>query len=267
MRNILKLWSLFLLGALFIVSCSKEDGTFQNLQAGGSILSFTNVVTGFYDLGDVANASIAFDMDSHGDAVSSVKIFKSYNGGASVEHAVINTTPSTVTITLTDAMDGLGITENDLAVGDKFTYTFEITNGSGVSKSGKSQVIPVSCNSSLAGMYDYTTTSTWCGSPTLTGTVEWTEAAAGVYEISDWAYGAYEDCYGGSAAGWGTLQLTDVCNKITQIGEDNYGDTWTFNITSVDGSDLNFTWDNTYGENGTVKLTRTDGTDWPPLVN
>ncbi len=272
MRNIFKLTGLIILGVMVYSSCSKDEGTYQDLQPGGSILSFTNSVNGFYDKGDVANTFISFDMDTHGEPVTSVKMFKSYKPsggtyGAFVEHGIVNSFPLTVTIPLLDAMNGLGITEADLEVGDEFTFSFEIIGAAGLSKAGKTQVVPVSCKSSLAGTYDYTTTSTWCGSPALAGTVDWVEDAAGIYSVSDFAYGSYQDCYGGAAAGWGTLQLTDVCNKITQIGEDNYGDGWTFNITNVDGADLHFTWDNDFEENGTVMLSRTDGTEWPPLTN
>ncbi|MDX1406674.1 MAG: hypothetical protein R3330_01040, partial [Saprospiraceae bacterium] len=66
---------------------------------------------------------------------------------------------------------------------------------------------------------------------------------------------------------WGSLQLVDVCNRISVSGVDNYGDSWQFVINSISGADLNATWSNTYGEFGTVIISRTDGADWPPLSN
>lgn len=268
MKNSLRLIGLFFLGAVLFASCSEDKKTFEELTPEGTVVFTQNVTPDFFDLGDIENSSVSFDLGTAGETASTVIIYKSYNGGAPVEHARVTSIPSTITVTAAEAIDGLGITFDDLAVGDNIALSFEVEAGGTTYGSGKVQNIPVTCFSDLAGIHSYTTTSTWCGSTDpLTGTVEWTSPSTGIYEVSDWGYGSYQDCYGSEAAAWGSLQLQDVCNVISQLGEDNYGDTWEFNITGIDGPTLSFSWTNTYGESGTVELVRDGGVDWPPLSN
>jgi len=221
-------------------------------------------VNGFYDLGDLDNTFVAFDVNSGGDAVSNVTIMKSFSGAAGSFGPVEHTSGSlgNYSISINDAVSGLGITADQVEVGDSFTFT--TTAG----PSSRSLVVNASCSSALAGTYAYSSTGYFCDDAgALTGEVTITEAAAGVYDISDWAFGTYEQCYGGAAQSWGSLQLTDLCNTINIIGADNYGDSWTYTVDGVSGADLTITWANTYGEFGTVVLSRTDGTEWPPLKN
>ncbi len=255
-----------LLVALFFVSiftgCEEED-TFP-FETKGATVAIANAA-GFFDLGDLSN-TFSFDASSLGENVSSFDILKSYNGGTPVFHATVNSLPTTISITPAEAVDGLGISTDDLQIGDEIIFSFDnVVTASGTYPSGASVAAAVSCLSSLAGTYDFSTVDHFCAAGPETGQATWTEVGPGTYEIDDWAYGTYQTCYGGSAASWGTLQLSDVCNQLSILGDDNYGDTWSFSSIDVDGANLTLAWTNTYGESGTTTLTRTDGTEWPPL--
>jgi len=254
---------LSMLGLLvFTFSCTDiEDDDF--FTEGGSVLFFKNINPGFYDLGDTDNTFVGFDVLGNGDVISDVVITKSFNGEAGSFGPIQHTTGSlgNYTITLLEALDGFGITADQVVVGDLFTFT--ATSGTAV----RSLNFQASCSSSLEGKYEYTTTNYFCADAgPLTDTVTITEAAAGVYELDDWGFGTYQQCYGSPAAGWGSLQLTDLCNKISVIGLDPFEDSWTITVDSVDGDKLTLTYANTYGEFGTTVLTNPDG-DWPPLTN
>ncbi len=250
-------------------SCVGED-RFTNLfneneyTVQGAVIETSNVVNGFFDLGDPDNASVGLDMSSLGAAVNATEVFMSYNGGESKSFANVSSLPSSLTITLNEALSAMGLNLADLAVGDAFALNFETSTAEGTFKTGKSFPIPVTCKSELAGMYDYSTENYFCEGDAVTGSVEIVESSAGVYVFSDWAFGTYQACYGGEAQSWGSLSLTDVCNTLTVGGLDNYGDTWSYSNLSVNGDKLTFTWENTYGESGTTTLTNPNG-DWPPL--
>lgn len=230
----------------------------------GAVISLSNVV-GFFDKTDDASV-FSFDAGTLGEAVTSFDILKSYNGGDAVLHSSGNT-PSSISITLAEALNGLGVAIDDLAIGDAITFSFDnLATPSGAYPSGVTVNAGVACASLLAGTYDYST-EPWCGGDPVTGQATWTEVGPGAYEVDDWAYGAYPACYGGfMAASWGELQLVDVCNQLSISGLDNYSETWSFSSITVDGSNLILSWMNTYmDEAGTTTITRTDGTEWPPL--
>jgi len=255
--------------SLLIAGCS--DGTIGDTFAddyyqdqGASLIIPTNVTSGFFDLGDTDNASADFDLILEGAAPSNVDINVSFRGtDATIASGV--SVPSTHSFSVADVLSATGVDLSTVEVGESCTFTFDATNGTGVNRSSRSLTVPFSCFSSLAGTYDFVTADIWCGEPNSSGQATWTEVGAGLYEIDDWAYGSYQACYGGGAASWGSLQISDVCNKLTVLGLDNYDDTWTLGIDDISGSDLTIRWSNTYGETGTTTLTRTDGSEWPPI--
>lgn len=196
---------------------------------GGTVVSPSNVVNGFFDLGDLDNSMIAFDLTETGAASSSVSVKASYNGGAFTEFTSVSV-PATVTVPANDLISTLGIDASSIAVGDAVVFVFDATASGGTFRSSSTLTAPYSCNSALAGTYDYVSTAYFCGGPDLTGQVTITETGAGTYTFDDWGFGTYVECYGGPAAGWGSLQLNDICNKISISGLDGYDDTWTFTI-------------------------------------
>lgn len=232
----------------------------------GAIVSITDVQSGFFDLADIPNAGVEFSVDTKGEAVSSVTVYKSYNGGERVEHASTSSIPATFNIPVDEAVNGLGITVDDLELGDEITFSFDATASSGTYRSGGTLNAPVTCLSSLAGTYDVVTIP-WCDNTArFEGTSTWEEVSAGVYSIVDFAFGSYEICYGpGSALPDGDLRVNDVCNTITITGTSQWGEVYTWRITDISGSDMTIDWENDYGEAGITTLTRTDGSNWPPL--
>ncbi len=203
---------------------------------------------------------------------------------------------TTVNFKLTDVLDALNIDVDSIAGGDRirFESTITLNDGrtftrfntganviSGASFRGTFLVDQsIICPSNLAGTYTLSTTvpATYpdgftCGATTYEGVSVWTENAEGVYSLNDATFGSWTACYDGSGSGeltslpGGSLQLQDACNILSFTGADSFGDSYTIDNLTVDGSVLTIEWSNTYGESGTAVLTRTDGTNWPPLVN
>ena len=189
--NIKIKYATFLLVALIglTYSCSRvEDDSF--FTEGGSVLFYENIENGFFDLGDLDNTFIAFDVDAGGDPISEVIITKTFSGAAGtfgpIEHV---TGPlGNYNMSLVDAISGFDFTPDDLAVGDAFTFTS--TSGTAT----RDIVIPASCTSELAGTYAFETTNYFCDDAgPLTGMVTLT-GSGGIYTIDDWSFGTYPQC-------------------------------------------------------------------------
>ncbi len=259
--------SLIILSGLLLVvlftGCEEQEDV-PAYEVAGATVAVANQ-TGFFDLGDLTN-TFSFDVASRGEDVSSLDIYKSYNGGAPVFHSTVNTIPSTITITPAQAVDGLGVTTNDLAIGDFVTFSFDnVQTASGSYPSGTSTSASVACLSALAGTHSaVTTTAVWC-TETATKDVVWTEEAPGVYSIDDFAFGTYDPCYGISDTPDGDLRVMDVCNEITLSGSSQWGELYTWSISNINGTEMTITWENDYGENGVTVLTNGNGDNWPPL--
>ncbi len=260
---------------LFTFGCS--DGTigddFAELQYSprGAVVSAENVQTGFFDLSNPTSSSIAFDLASSGEGVSSVNVNASYNGGAETVFTTASV-PSTVNASFTDVLTALGVSAADAAVGDNVTFTFDATTSSGTYRSSRSLNVPVSCPSDLGGTYDYVssnlvaTNGNPCPAGDVPGTVTFTAQGGGVYLCSDLGFGQYESsCWNDGPATSANATFTEVCNEITSGGLDQYGLIYIWVITDVSGSDLSISWSNDYGDAGDVVITRPDGSDWPQL--
>lgn len=243
----------------------------------GAVVSFSSPTPDFFDTG-APDAPVSFDITTLGESATSIRILKSLNGGGQLEHATVSSVPATIQISLQDALEGTGQSVADMKVGDAFRFSFEVTTASGTYVTGASVGVSVSCSTKVPGTYEYTSTGYFCDGDPLTGTVTITETETGKYVFDDFAFGTYQECYGGAASNWGTLAIvrytdescdecsqSELCNTISMEGVDNYGDTWTYTVESVDGAALTLSWENTYGEFGTVVLNRPDGSNWPPL--
>jgi hypothetical protein len=129
----------------------------------------------------------------------------------------------------------------------------------------------------LSGTHTYTQTSMQYGdgegtgtgtgiAGTISGTVTWTETEPGKYSLDDASFGLYGAIYDDDpAVGPNGAFLTWVCREFLFSGSDQYSDTFTYNIVSVTGPVMVFTWRNTWGDGGTVTLTREGGVDWPDI--
>jgi hypothetical protein len=263
--------------AMLIVSCADSDfesTTFPEnaFEVKGAVVSVADVVTGFYNLQDPATASIGFTVDTKGETVNSVDIFKSYNGSEPVLFRTVTDLPGTLTVPLADAADGL-VSVDDLEVADFFTFTFAATTPSGTFPSGSSLQVDVSCPSDIAGTYTFVSTNLAadnspydCPNGEVTGEVTFTDLGGGQYLVSDLGFGQYEStCWSDGPATSDAAIITDLCNQIFSGGLDQYSLVYTWVITDVSGPDLSISWSNDYADRGDVVVTRPDGSDWPAL--
>lgn len=125
------------------------------------------------------------------------------------------------------------------------------------------------CPSNLQGTHTFTSESinsgsggTCTGSETNSGEVTWTSLGGGVYETSDASFGQFDTCWGDTPAVG--IEFQHLCNSITvdETTSDQYGDSYTYTITSVTGPIMVLDWVNTYGDQATVTITRENGVDW-----
>ena len=268
MNNNFKFILFLLTLGLFMTSCEKEEETFGDLtgETRGTIINFSGSTPGFFNLSDASNSTNSFSFSNAplGESLSSAVLTVSFNGSNPVEVESV-TVDGSYTMSLEQAASITGVAISDLMAGDVFSVGFNMSTASGDYRNTKTLDIAVSCLSELAGTYNYEATAVWCGNALTSGQVTFTEAAAGVYTLDDFSLGGYTSCYGGLAASWGTLAITDVCNELSIGGEDNYGDGWTFAVDAVSGAALTVSWTNDYGETGSAIITRPDGSAWPDL--
>ena len=89
------------------------------------------------------------------------------------------------------------------------------------------------------------------------------DQGSGVYQFSDWSFGAYPACYGGTGVATGDFTFSEVCTEVTlNDGTDSFGDNWSF-TSSISGNDWTIVWLNfTYAsglENGVTTITFPNG--------
>lgn len=175
----------------------------------------------------------------------------------------------TVTINGADAIATAGLTIDDVTAGDEFDFVGRVvlTDGRIFSRTNSSATVvgpafrghfnftmPANCPSDLAQTVSYVTTDVWCGGADQTGTVDIVSQGGGVYNFSDWSFGAYMPCYGAIANQPG-IKFSEVCAVVDFTAVvDSYGDTWTFD-SSISGNEWVINWSNTYGEAGNTTLT------------
>lgn len=162
---------------------------------------------------------------------------------------------------------------NDDEDEDNETFTLRVSNANTSNATIASQELAftiIDCYSDLAGTYSYSTTNMsepgggFVAGP-VTGSVTFTAAGAGVYNISDASFGGWIGLYGPGNTATG-VQLVDLCGEIAYDGVDQYNEVFTFSNLVINGANMSFHWENDYGESGDTTLTRTDGTNWPNLT-
>lgn len=261
--------------ALIQTGCSDgapgDDFADTHYSPRGAVVSAVNVQTGFFDQLNPSASSIAFDLESKGEDVSSVDVMVSYNGGGEQLLTTVSDLGTTTEVSFADVLSLAGVAESEVEVGDNVVFAFDATTSSGTYRSSEALSVPVSCFSDLGGTYDFVSTNLFavtgsCPSGEVTGTVTWTDMGGGTYLTSDLGFGQYESsCWNDGPATSSNATFKDVCNQIISGGQDQYGLTYIWVITDVSGPDLSMSWTNDYGDGGDVVITRTDGTDWPAL--
>ncbi len=211
---------------------------------------------------------------SNGDnSVSGVEIMR-VAASSFVENAIGLLELANVTITANDLATAVGVSFADITAGDNFNISGKVIMNDGSVFAGSNSsasvvgaafrghfdfTMPAACPSSLEQTVNFSTVvgagHPGCsGGETVTGTVDIVALGAGVYQFSDWAFGAYGPCYGGGTAG-GDLTFTETCTVVAFTGfTDSFGDTWTF-VSSISGNDWTIDWVNTYAEEAVSVIT------------
>jgi len=287
----------------FTVSCENDGGTSVIPLDEGAAPNMVKSATApaFIDLVKVNNGepiTLEFNASvAQGNPVSTdiIGVYTTFAGP--VYNAVLQsnvTLPQDFTLTATDIIDAFSEINSgaDFQVGDVLTITTRFTMADGkvldiVSTDGitggtgtniQTTVLfatvinyPVSCLSSLGGTHSYVSSNLQaitgtCPGGEVTGTVTWTDQGGGVYLTSDLGFGQYgTTCWNDTPATSGGAMFTDACNLIISGGQDQYGLTYIWTITDVNGPELSMSWVNDYGDSGDVVITREGGADWPEL--
>ena len=263
-----------------------REGSFFLTDIPGSQI---DVSVEFYDVNqgkDVASYSWTVEyIDKAGNGANSVAPVDFATFNASDFGTSASGLPSVdFTFTLTDALAAVGIAEEDAELGNTFRFnatltmndgrTFTLANtGNNIISSAAFRALfafdaDLICPSNLAGEYTSTTTGTSTDpccpdETTVESTVTITEVAAGVYEISDWSAGLYQEWYevygiNDDFIGEGGLieEIKDVCEDISGEFEEPFS-----TITTITGSVdpatgvITYSWVNGYDDMATVVLT------------
>ena len=230
---------------------------FVDIEGGALIAEY--VVDMFYDDNDPSNG------DNSAGPFEMVKI----TAAELVPNERGYRTGPTVTINGADAIATAGLTIDDVSAGDDFDFIGRVvlTDGRIFTQANSSATVvgpafrghfnftmPANCPSDLAQTVSYTTTDVWCDGSTVTGEVRIVAQGGGVYNFSDWAFGAYGPCYGSTANQPG-ITFSEVCAEVGFTAfVDSFGDTWTFD-SSINGNDWIINWSNTYGEAANSTIT------------
>ena len=258
-----------LVSSLIFVSCTDEEivnkAEEELITNRGSIVNIANVTGGFFNLLDKENTAVSFDLSTAGESISNIIVYKSYNGGDRVEHAIVDPV-STLTVSLQDAISGLGITLDDVNVGDSFNFSFESETPSGTYKSGNSLDVPASCPSDLAGTYSFTTTATstdgCCPDPLQNSGEIVIEGENGSYTLLDVTAGVYfmwYDIYGitmvSETDGSLSVPIRNVCGTISGSAPEPFGTDFVVTGSVDDDGVITYNWSNGYEDQGEVVLT------------
>lgn len=131
-----KIIALLFLMVFAFSACETEVEDPAGLRGVGIIPSITNFNPAVFDVKDLANTFIQFDLDVNTSTVSEVKIVVSFNGDKKrVEIKNFTTFPATVQIFAHEAASLLGIQISDIDPGDVFNFELLTVQGSDVYRS------------------------------------------------------------------------------------------------------------------------------------
>lgn len=305
--------NLFIFCALFLIflsACRDENlapiATFDASEKG----AYVRVVTqnnGNVDLTDLANSVMEYTVEfvdlEQGNLVSEYNLQLIYednnpeNGDNSKGPVAFRTYAAAefttnkegfkslenIQITARQALDAIGIGDEDILSGDNFKFIGSVTTTGGANFNATNSSASVNgnsfrgffnftlsafCPSNLEGEYGYITTATSIVCPQdgttadndVSGTVSVIAAGDGVYSMSDWSFGSYGVCYTPTdKVDAKTLQFTDTCSEIAFTGKiDDLGDKWAF-TSEVDGTNWMISWENTFGEKGATTVVNPAG--------
>ncbi len=236
MKKILNL--LVVASLVLLYSCEYNNSDFDTddqltgtAEEGGAIVAVHNSTVGKllgvpssldFETATVAFAEVELYMEvilmSGGNSVNGYEITKSLNNGLETTVATNVSLPMTLTYsTVEDFLDGLGVNEGDLRIGDVITFRTKIvrTDGS-VEFAGPNDgtySVTISCSSNLAGVYNKTVTRDDGSQWSRPGEIV-TEEGVGEYRTTvtgGWSPGQYGDNMG--------YDFTDVCGELTVLDQ------------------------------------------------
>jgi hypothetical protein len=275
MKNILKMFVLL----AFIYSCEDNaDYDVDNLTAtattGGAIVA-VNVnsdgkLLGAPSSSDLTTATVAFSntsleleliLMSGGQDVAGYELVKSLNNGPEVVVSSTATLPLSLTYsTLDEYINGLGVTESDLRIGDVISFRTKMTKTDGsVSYAGPQDGnfnVTINCSADLSGTYMVTNDACM---PTYITTI--TANADGTWYI-DSGDGAFLHLCTGNSTLINWSEITVVCGNVLATDQVRFGGVSGNNIGNIGGG----VWD---GVNGvlTMSHTQTFTANWPGSWN
>lgn len=228
-----KIFKLFVaVSLLFNYACndnadfSTDDYLTGTAKEGGAIVAINNTsggkLLGVPSSQDFSTATVAFastELDlgvmlmTGGADIASYEILKSINGGTETSVASSPTLPISLKYTTVDEfVDGLGITADDLRIGDviRFRTKMNKTDGSEVfaGPTDGTFTLTVSCSSDLAGTYSLNVVTSNGRNVTFPDEVI-TEVSPGYYKTTStytWAVGSIAPDQG--------FNFTDVCGEL-----------------------------------------------------
>ena len=147
---------------------------------------------------------------SNGDNSAGPNVFRTFSSSDFSARASGFQGPSEICISAADILGAFGLSADDVSPGDNFNFagTVTLNDGSSYGQSNSSSTVtgaafrghfnftmPAACPSSLEGSFARTSVDSWCGSgPVEDGTIDIVAQGAGVYNFSDWSFGAYGPC-------------------------------------------------------------------------
>ena len=265
-------------GAVTLLDIDPDNNFFNALEAdfGSEAVIFTVDVNGFQvtEVESVDLQLVYTEKDGAIDPFLGIvdSVYAPINLGTVTEF------PSQVTVTASEVADAIGKDVDSLEVGDTFVLTLPINTADGrrltvalasdlcnqpaqPSAGGCSVEWAVACPSSLpTGTFTAVSggTSTDGCPPTnpvidINYDVTITDEGGGVYTISDFSAGVYQDWYCGCYVYCfeTSLTFTDICNELTLTGSDAFGAAVSGTGTYDPGTgEISMDWTNGFGDIG-----------------
>ncbi len=173
--------SVFFAAALLLSACDDTNENLVGHRGEGVVPVISDVNPAFYT-SDLANSFIAFSVDlQEGDEVDAAELEVSF-GGVSAMVRSISSFPATISLTATEAMAALGLSTDDVEIGDSF-LVYVLTTKDGVTTRSQAALnVLVTCEFDpdvLGGSYKMVSED-WEISGDVTVTVD----ASNPYQIS-----------------------------------------------------------------------------------
>lgn len=273
----------FILSTLILVACSDDKKVFD-VDGGVTAFHFISPTQGFNvsPVDNTADVRVGVTTRSSLERTFEVSVVEDLTT-APVGSYSINTSSLVVPPNSFNSTFEISANFDLLPTSGNVRLVLELTPSVGTVLAGKERIVitlsrlcPLT-GLSIAGTHSYTSFDLVRGqsdnpncTATPSGTVTWSDLATpvlGFYATSDLAFGMLQSCWGAPAqANSPSSRVRWVCNEIRAEGADVYGDSYTYTVLSVSGSEMTISWTNTYGDSGKATITREGGADWPELL-